>query len=314
MPEISGEEADPSHDSAQRGEEDRNDLDRQQNRPRAGFGERAGRVQDLNDVRDPADHGGDPEQNEATTEQGNNTTYNTTHNEISIQRKRGFEAQKYITKTGISKYPVRKFYVYRLRLETSDAPFYIGKGTGSRIRVHFYPSSLKARSHKNNIIRKALADGVKVLKEIVQGNLTEQEAFALEVELIASYGRLDRGTGILANHTDGGEGSVGVKHNRSDEYRENVRRSRIGKKASRKARETMSVKNWNRSPELWVRADELHGLYAELEIKSSYFLAKASGLKPNQVSRMTEKFKGGWNPLESPDWLTWRQAIATSAL
>ena len=132
--------------------------------------------------------------------------------------------------------------------------------------------------------------------------------------MIAAYGRIDRGTGILANHTDGGEGPVGARHERTAEYRENVRRSRIGKKATAKTRETMSFKNWNRNAELWKRADELHALYAELEIKSSYFLAKASGLKPNQVSRMTEKFKGGWNPLESPDWLTWRQAIATSAL
>ena len=219
-----------------------------------------------------------------------------------------------ITKTGISKYPVRKFYVYRLRLETSDAPFYIGKGSGLRVNAHFRPSSLQTKSHKNHIIRKAIVDGVKVLKEIVRGELTEQEAFALEVELIAAYGRIDRGTGILANHTDGGDGSVGMKHNRSPEYRENVRRSRIGKKATAKTRETMSVKNWNRNPELWSRADELRGLYDGLEVKSSYFLAKVAGLKPQQVSRMTEKFKGGWNPLESPDWLAWRQAMATSAL
>jgi hypothetical protein len=309
LPETSGEEADPSHDSAQRGKEDRDDLDRQQNRPRAGFGKRAIHAEDLDDVCDPADHGGDPQQNEATTEQGSKTIHSTTHNEISIQRKRGFEAPKCITETGISKYPVRKFYVYRLRLETSDAPFYIGKGTGSRIRAHFKPSELKAKSHKNAIIRKAIADGVKVLKEVIRADLTETEAFALEVELIASYGRADIGTGILANHTDGGDGSTGARHERTAEYRENVRRSRIGKKATKSARDNMSFKNWNRNAELWKRADELHAMYTGLDVKSSYFLGKSAGLKPQQVSRMVEKFKGGWNPLESPDWLTWRQAI-----
>ena len=219
-----------------------------------------------------------------------------------------------ITKTGISKYAVRNFYVYRLRLETSDAPFYIGKGTGLRMDVHFRPSSLKKKSHKNHIIRKAIADGVKVLKEIIRDELTEQEAFALEVELIAAYGRIDRGTGILANHTDGGDGTSGVIHVRDEQYRENVRRSRIGKKSAPESKSKMSAKNWNRNPDLWVRADELRMLYVGLDVKSSYFLAKAAGLKPQQVSRMTEKFKGGWNPLESPDWLAWRQAMATSAL
>ena len=206
------------------------------------------------------------------------------------------------------------FYVYRLRLETSDVPFYIGKGTGKRFDVHFYPSSLRAKSHKNHIISKAIADGVKVLKEVIREDLTEQEAFDLEVELIASYGRIDIGTGILANHTDGGDGSTGARHNRSAEYRENVRRSRIGKKATDAARETMSAKNWDRNPDLWARADELRVIFDALEVKTSYFLAKASGFKPNQVSRMTEKFKGGWNTLESTAWLSWRQAMATSAL
>lgn len=53
-------------------------------------------------------------------------------------------------------------YVYQLRLENSESPFYIGKGRGRRILEHFRHSSLKKRSHKNNVINKAIREGVEV--------------------------------------------------------------------------------------------------------------------------------------------------------
>ena len=43
----------------------------------------------------------------------------------------------------------------------------------------------------------------------IQENLTEEEAFALEQYCIALYGRVDLGTGILRNLTNGGEGMSG---------------------------------------------------------------------------------------------------------
>lgn len=50
----------------------------------------------------------------------------------------------------------------------------------------------------------------------VAENLSEPEAFKIESELIAQYGRADRG-GILVNLTDGGDGVVG--HKRTPEQR-----------------------------------------------------------------------------------------------
>ena len=82
-----------------------------------------------------------------------------------------------------------KFYVYQLRLECSELPFYIGKGKNSRKDVHLQEWSLKKRSHKNNVINKAMREGVKVVAEILHENLTEEQAFAKEIELIAFYGR-----------------------------------------------------------------------------------------------------------------------------
>tara|TARA_Y100001972_G_scaffold114411_1_gene150019 strand:- start:51 stop:1202 length:1152 start_codon:yes stop_codon:yes gene_type:complete len=69
--------------------------------------------------------------------------------------------------------------------------YYVGKGKGSRA---FSP-------HRNTPIPKD-KNRIIFLKE----NLTEEEAFNHEMEMIKLYGRVDIGTGILRNLSDGGEG------------------------------------------------------------------------------------------------------------
>lgn len=105
---------------------------------------------------------------------------------------------------------MNSYYVYQLRLETSDVPFYIGKGRGRRIHSHMTESSRRKYSHKNNIIEKAIRDGVSVLSEIIHQNLSESEALDMEVSLIAKHGRRIDG-GVLCNATLGGEGMSGYK-------------------------------------------------------------------------------------------------------
>lgn len=179
------------------------------------------------------------------------------------------------------------FYVYQLRLATSEAPFYIGKGKGSRAVVHFSPSSLRHRNRKNAILKSASSQGIDVLTERLACDLTEGEAFAEERRLIAHYGRLDEGTGCLANHTDGGQGATGRIH--SVETRAAIGRAQKGRqKTPEEIAKSAAIRRGRRfSPEARARiALARIGLRHSVETR-----AKLSALKlaSNPVRRLSQE-------------------------
>jgi hypothetical protein len=125
---------------------------------------------------------------------------------------------------------MNNFYVYAYVRE-DGTPYYIGKGKERRAW----------EQHRVN------GKGVHTPKDykrivLLREELSEEDAFHLETELIAKHGRKDLGTGILENRTNGGEGSTGT----SPETNWKKGSSRRGKTTSIETRRKISEANQRR--------------------------------------------------------------------
>lgn len=133
------------------------------------------------------------------------------------------------------------YYVYELRNPDNEI-FYIGKGTDSgrgitRLNEHLKDArAVLAGKHPSNhrlhTINQIIAEGKLPTIHVVFTTSKEELALQKEVELIKQYGRKDIGTGILTNHTDGGEGNSGYQH--SITHRAKLRENNAGGNARAK--------------------------------------------------------------------------------
>ena len=150
---------------------------------------------------------------------------------------------------------MNKFYVYALlderkpgdfSYEAEDTvidfnyePFYIGKGTGSRLTIHEKRAKEQSNNNiKDNKIRKIWNEGKKVIKVKVLDQLNEEVALNLEIELIKKIKRKHEG-GPLINLTEGGDGLK----NPSPEVKQKISESQKNRIFSESTREKLR-NNW----------------------------------------------------------------------
>ena len=110
--------------------------------------------------------------------------------------------------------PPPGFYCYAY-LRADFTPYYIGKGQNKRAWIHF-KKEIQPPKDTSKIV-------------ILECNLTEIGAFALERRYIKWYGRKNINTGILRNRTNGGEGPVGAKRIFTQEHKKKMSNSKKGK-------------------------------------------------------------------------------------
>ena len=135
------------------------------------------------------------------------------------------------------------FYVYVfLRAKDSEhgkkgTPYYVGKGHGNR--AFSFQRKGAPRPQDDSYIA------------FVQEGLTEQEALSLERYCISLYGRIDIGTGILRNLTDGGDGVCGLVF--SEDTIEAMRVRNTGKQLSSETKRRIGLANKGKTVPAEVR-------------------------------------------------------------
>lgn len=212
-----------------------------------------------------------------------------------------------------------KFYVYQLRIENEEQPFYIGKSfVGSKRYVEHYheancKNSVKYNFFKSKKIRKIWKQGLNFVEEVLAVVETEELALILEIELIKKYGRRDNKTGILCNHTDGGEGGYGKVITK--ETKQKMSKSKMGNKINLGRKRPDMKERWSKPLTMFSETGEVLQHFQSLQecmditgihkaTISMCLLGKCTYASDNNGVKHQFKFEHIFDPITSvqPKW------------
>ena len=170
------------------------------------------------------------------------------------------------------------YYVYAyLRDKDSTTakagtPYYIGKGKDNRV---FAKHKVPIPKDPNNIV-------------MLETELTDIGACAIERRLIRWWGRKDMGTGILLNKTDGGDGTYGRKVKLTDEQKQKISNTLKGSIPWNKGKTGVqkSVRKGKTAVEIY--GEEVARKMVEASQNKSTDYLKTDEYRANHAKRMKE--------------------------
>ena len=128
-----------------------------------------------------------------------------------------------------------KYYLYRhIRLD-EDQPFYIGFGKKTEQDEKYHTYTRANTLKKRNSIWHRIHNKTEIKVEILLESDNSDFVLQKEREFVKLYGRINLGTGTLANLTEGGDGTVGYKH--SEESKLKMSKSQKGRLVSQETKD-----------------------------------------------------------------------------
>jgi hypothetical protein len=160
-------------------------------------------------------------------------------------------------------------YVYRHIRFDKNEPFYIGIGNDMTNK------RAKEKARRSNLWKKIIAKSDYEV-EILFDDITYDEAKLKEIEFIELYGRIDLGNGILANLTNGGDGTI----NPSQETRDKISKVNKGRKNSEALMELLINRKGQKNPAFGITGARCKNFKGYIQVfKNGVYFGRYEGIR-----------------------------------